>query len=139
LLSLPQTDTPDSTLPQGEERSEQFVLEVSQYFELLDQIHINIRSTLAQIRQSRIAPSAINAPPPNFVPQPSGVGTPSITSAGEEGPESKGHTKAEPRRGLQEERVSRDAWKGILDALEKLKAARERENSVSRMMDTTDG
>lgn len=98
------------------------------------QIHINIRSTLAQIRQSRIAPSAINAPPPNFVPQPSGVGTPSLgTTSGEEGPERKGYTKSEPRRGLQEERVNRDAWKGILEALQRLKAARERENSVSRM------
>ncbi|KAG1757070.1 hypothetical protein EDB19DRAFT_2033276 [Suillus lakei] len=36
LLTLPQTDEPDDTLPQGEERSEQFVLEVSEYFERLD-------------------------------------------------------------------------------------------------------
>ncbi|KLO15062.1 hypothetical protein SCHPADRAFT_914616 [Schizopora paradoxa] len=135
LLTLPQTDPPDSTLPQGEERSEQFVLEVSEYFELLDQIHINIRSTLAQIRQSRIAPSAINAPPPNFIPQPSGVGTPSLsTTSGEEGPERSGLTKSEPKRGLQEERINRDAWKGILEALQKLKAARERDSS---RMDTS--
>lgn len=36
LLTLPQTDGPDDGLPQGEERSEQFVLEVSEYFERLD-------------------------------------------------------------------------------------------------------
>jgi hypothetical protein len=38
LLTLPQTDSPndDDNLPQGEERSEQFVLEVSEYFERLD-------------------------------------------------------------------------------------------------------
>lgn len=36
LLTLPQTDGIDSTLPQGAERSEQFVLEVSEYFERLD-------------------------------------------------------------------------------------------------------
>ena len=36
LLTLPQTDGPDDGLPQGGERSEQFVLEVSEYFDLLD-------------------------------------------------------------------------------------------------------
>lgn len=36
LLTLPQTDQPDSKLPQGAERSEQFVLEISEYFERLD-------------------------------------------------------------------------------------------------------
>jgi len=36
LLTLPQTDAPADNLPQGEERSEQFVLEVSEYFERLD-------------------------------------------------------------------------------------------------------
>lgn len=36
LLTLPQTDGPNDNLPQGEERSEQFVLEVSEYFERLD-------------------------------------------------------------------------------------------------------
>jgi hypothetical protein len=36
LLTLPQTDGPNDGLPQGEERSEQFVLEVSEYFERLD-------------------------------------------------------------------------------------------------------
>ena len=36
LLTLPQTDGPDDNLSQGDERSEQFVLEVSEYFERLD-------------------------------------------------------------------------------------------------------
>jgi hypothetical protein len=39
LLTLPQMDGPDDNLPQGEERSEQFVLEVSEYFERLDVRH----------------------------------------------------------------------------------------------------
>ncbi|KZT08632.1 uncharacterized protein LAESUDRAFT_648550 [Laetiporus sulphureus 93-53] len=122
LLTLPQTDGPDDGLPQGGERSEQFVLEASEYFERLDAIHITIRSSLAHIRQSRIAPSAINAPPPGFVPPSLGVGLP---SADEE--YSKG------TRGLQEERVERDAWKGIMDALKRLKEAREQENADASM------
>ncbi|THH10962.1 hypothetical protein EW145_g964 [Phellinidium pouzarii] len=126
LLTLPQTDALDSPLPQGEERSEQFVLEVSEYFERLDQIHINIRSSLAHIRQSRIAPSAINAPSPNFVPQPAGVGTPSPSS---DGAEAEAGEKADSKRGLQEERVNRDAWRGILDALTRLKEARKQERT----------
>jgi hypothetical protein len=36
LLALPQTDAPEAGLPQGDERSEQFVAEVSKYFETLD-------------------------------------------------------------------------------------------------------
>jgi len=116
LLTLPQTDTPEDGLPQGGERSEQFVLEASEYFERLDQIHIGIRSSLAHIRQSRIAPSAINAPPPNFIPPSLGVGMPSETTSGGKG-----------SRGLQEERVERDAWVGILDALTRLKEAKAKE------------
>ncbi|KAH7886187.1 hypothetical protein F5I97DRAFT_1224527 [Phlebopus sp. FC_14] len=115
LLTLPQTDGPDDNLPQGEERSEQFVLEVSEYFERLNSIEKAIRDSLAHIRQSRIAPSAINAPPPNFVPPSLGV---SIPAPGGDG---------EVSRGLQEARVDRDAWVGILDALTRLKAAREEE------------
>ncbi|KAF7793477.1 hypothetical protein EIP86_004589 [Pleurotus ostreatoroseus] len=117
LLTLPQTDGPDDGLPQGGERSEQFVLEVSDYFERLDNIHIAIRSSLAHIRQSRIAPSAINAPPPGFVPPSLGVGLPTSDSS----------STADGGRGLQEERVERDAWNGILDALTRLKEAREHE------------
>ncbi len=36
LLTLPQADGPNDNLPQGEERSEQFVLEANEYFEILD-------------------------------------------------------------------------------------------------------
>ncbi|EPT03490.1 hypothetical protein FOMPIDRAFT_1116173 [Fomitopsis schrenkii] len=118
LLTLPQTDGPEDGLPQGGERSEQFVLEVSEYFERLDSIHIAIRSSLAHIRQSRIAPSAINAPPPGFIPPALGVGVPST-----DGDYSKG------TRGLQEERIERDAWRAILDALTRLKEAKEREEA----------
>ena len=148
LLTLPQTDGPDDNLPQGGERSEQFVLEVSEYFERLDvsphtpsestlsvpltlpyvlyrrpqSIHIAIRSSLAHIRQSRIAPSAINAPPAGFVPPSLGIGLPPPT----DGPAS----ADKGGRGLQEERVERDAWNGILDALTRLKQARDRERDA---------
>ena len=131
LLTLPQTDGPEDNLPQGEERSEQFVLEVSEYFERLDvrtsfdsplntshtlnaqSIQVAIRSSLAHIRHSRIAPSAINAPPPGFIPPSLGVGLPSDDGS------------SRRDRGLQEERVERDAWKGILAALTRLKAAQD--------------
>jgi len=112
LLTLPQTDLPEENLPQGEERSEQFVLEVSEYFERLDSIQVALRSTLAHIRHSRIAPSAINAPPLGFVPPSLGIGL-----------AADGGTST-TNRGLQEERIERDAWKGILDALTRLKSAR---------------
>ena len=90
---------------------------------------MGIRSSLAHIRQSRIAPSAINAPPPNFVPPPLGVALPSNPS----GPTDKGN------RGLQEERVERDAWKGILDALTRLKEAKEREGNSHLSSQQTSG
>lgn len=83
-------------------------------------IQINMRSSLAHIRHSRIAPSAINAPPPGFIPPSLGVSLPSNPTKGSDADESGG-------RGLQEERVERDAWLGILSALTRLKEARERE------------
>ncbi|KAI9570191.1 hypothetical protein HD554DRAFT_389497 [Boletus coccyginus] len=116
LLTLPQTDGPDDDLPQGGERSEQFVLGVGEYFERLDSIQVAIRSSLAHIRQSRIAASAINAPPHGFVPPSLGVTIPTD-----------GAGTGEVSLGLQEERAGRDAWVGILDALTRLKAAREQE------------
>ncbi|EGO05241.1 hypothetical protein SERLA73DRAFT_129069, partial [Serpula lacrymans var. lacrymans S7.3] len=112
------TDGPEDNLPQGEERSEQFVLEVSEYFERLDAIQVAIRSSLAHMRQSRIAPSAINAPPLGAIPPSLGVGLP-VTE------DTTGANEA--NRGLQEERVDRDAWVGILDALTRLQAAKEQE------------
>ena len=143
LLTLPQTDGPEDGLPQGGERSEQFVLEVSEYFDRLDvsvmtyfcpgvvsdcrfcdqSIQIAMRSSLAHIRHSRIAPSAINAPPPGFVPPSLGVSLPTTSAAGS-------NTTESCSRGLQEERVERDAWIGILDALTRLKDARESEKGV---------
>ncbi|KAJ3789999.1 hypothetical protein GGU10DRAFT_304077 [Lentinula aff. detonsa] len=117
LLTLPQTDNPDDNLPQGEERSEQFVLEVSEYFERLDSIQTAIRSSLAHIRHSRIAPSAINAPSPGFLPPSLGVALPPDSQA------------SRTTRGLQEERLDSDAWKGILDALTRLKGEMETSKS----------
>ncbi|KAJ3485721.1 hypothetical protein NLJ89_g11876 [Agrocybe chaxingu] len=118
LGEVDKTDTPEDNLPQGEERSEQFVLEVSEYFERLDSIQVAIRSSLAHIRHSRIAPSAINAPPPGSVPPSLGVGLPSD-----------GSTTARTR-GLQEERIERDAWKGILAALTRIKEEQESKMKV---------
>ncbi|KAH0837957.1 hypothetical protein J3R83DRAFT_6194, partial [Lanmaoa asiatica] len=124
LLTLPQTDGPDDNLPQGEERSEQFVLEVSEYFERLDSIQVAIRSSLAHIRQSRIAPSAINAPPPGFVPPSLGVTIPTDgTGAG----------AGEVSLGLQEERVGRDAWVGILMHSRASRPRGNRKDSGTRM------
>ncbi|KAJ7724229.1 hypothetical protein B0H16DRAFT_1333613 [Mycena metata] len=134
LLTLPQTDSADEGLPQGDERSEQFVLEVSEYFERLDNIQIAIRSSLAHIRHSRIAPSAINAPPPNFVPPSLGVGLPSSDDA--DG--GSGATPLRKNRGLQEERIERDAWKGILDALRRLKAEQQQQQNELEKTNTTD-
>ncbi|KAK0505746.1 hypothetical protein EDD18DRAFT_1342103 [Armillaria luteobubalina] len=115
LLTLPQADGPNDNLPQGEERSEQFVLEANEYFEILDSIQVSIRSSLAHIRHSRIAPSAINAPPLGSIPPSLGVVLPEGEGDG-------------ASRGLQETRVERDAWDGILDALTRMKSAME-ENS----------
>lgn len=121
LLTFPQTDAPGDELPQGEERSEQFVLEVSEYFERLDSIQSEIRSSLAHIRHARIAPSTINAPLPRFVPPSLGVGTPEEGHEREEG----------PSLGFQESRIERDAWQGILGALTRLKAARDEERQLA--------
>ncbi|EPQ60151.1 hypothetical protein GLOTRDRAFT_101998 [Gloeophyllum trabeum ATCC 11539] len=116
LGEVEKTDKPEDHMPQGEERSEQFVVEVSEYFERLDAIHMAIRSSLAHIRQARFAPSTINAPDPGFVPPPLGVGM--------RGADASDHDPTRTR-GFQEERVERDAWKGILDALTRIKQARD--------------
>ena len=78
-----------------------------------------LRSSLAHIRHSRIAPSAINAPPPGFVPPSLGVGLPSEGSS------------SQSNRGLQEERVDRDAWKGILAALIRVKETRDKHSTAT--------
>ena len=96
-----------------------------------------MRSALAQIRQSRVAPSAINAPSAGFVPRSSGVGTPSLSdgipgtadsSIGTSNATS--NSRQQSKWGLQEERISRDAWKGMLDALTRLRAIRERSDQA---------
>ena len=80
-----------------------------------------LRSALSYVRRSRIAPSTINAPPQDFVPPSLGIGLPTDPSS------------ASKNRGLQEEKIDRDAWKGVLEALLRIKAdrdaERERENS----------
>ncbi|KAI0348159.1 hypothetical protein BDW22DRAFT_1424371 [Trametopsis cervina] len=119
-LTLPQTDGPEDSLPQGGERSEQFVIEAGKYFEYVNEIQMSIRSSLAHIRNSRIAPSAINAPPPGFIPPALGVSLPSSSAETSSALGTGGH-------GLQEERLERDAWVGILNALTRLKEAKERE------------
>ena len=70
-----------------------------------------IRSSLAHIRQSRIAPSAINAPPPGFVPPTLGVSLPPAP------PEDVADMKQQEGAGLQEERVEKEAWQGIFEGL----------------------
>ncbi|TFK17377.1 hypothetical protein FA15DRAFT_332467 [Coprinopsis marcescibilis] len=117
LLTLPQTDGPGDKLPQDGERSEQFVVEVGEYFERLNSIQSNIRSGLSHVRRSRIAPSAIIAPPQDFVPPSLGVGRPNDL-----------RNPSTKNRGLQEEKVDRDAWHGILEALTRLKEARDAES-----------
>lgn len=98
------------------------------------QIHISMRSALAHIRQARISPAVLTAPPLGFVPPPTGVTTPSTSTAISEG-ERHPKENEDTGRGLQEERINRDAWKGILDALQRIKAAREAE-SASMKVDT---
>lgn len=111
--STPREPPPASTaarqrLPIGEERAEQFVLEATQYYETLDRIHLSLRTAMAYLRRARIAPATITAPPPNFVPPSFGVGPDAGLNA----------------RGLQETRLERDAWRGVVNALERLKQAR---------------
>ena len=82
-------------------------------------IQTSIRSSLAHIRQSRIAPSAINAPRSDFIPPPLGAGLPS---------EGTRHNF-----GLQEERVERDAWNAILSALTKLRTLQSQPHDDNQM------
>ncbi|KAH8835649.1 hypothetical protein DL96DRAFT_1575065 [Flagelloscypha sp. PMI_526] len=114
LLSLPQMDSPDDNLAQGLERQEAFVAEASVYFALLDRVQETIKSMLAHIKDAKITPSKITAPPPGFVPPSLGVGRPVAMS------DEEAQSQKEMNRGLQEERVERDAWKAILKSLTKL-------------------
>lgn len=91
-----------------------------------------LRSSLAHIRATRISPAVLTAPPAGFVPPPQGVGLPfplppgAASDRGSSGTGAEGsHPQAkEKTRGLLEERVERDAWRGALDALTRLMDAR---------------
>lgn len=52
LLTLPETDRPDEGLPQGDERSERFVLEVTEYFQRLDVSARDVHHLRSYIRQT---------------------------------------------------------------------------------------
>lgn len=137
LLALPQTDAPDAGLPQADERSEQFVAEVGKYFETLDSIQMALRSSLAHIRAARISPAVLTAPPAGFVPPPQGVGLPAPPAPGGQQPSSDagggGGGVKEQTRGLLEERVERDAWRGVLDALTRLRDVHRAEAAEREM------
>jgi|SRR6267142_3342709 len=97
-----------------------------------------LRSSLAHIRAARISPAVLTAPPAGFVPPPQGVGLPFPPgqsdrggSGGIEGGEEISRTR-ENTRGLLEERVERDAWRGALDALTRLRDARRAEAEAER-------
>ncbi|KAH7107117.1 hypothetical protein BKA62DRAFT_765667 [Auriculariales sp. MPI-PUGE-AT-0066] len=110
--STPQERTPQpqvrggrARLPVGDERAEQFALDVAQYFESLDVIQHSLRLYTARLRKARIAPTSVKAPPPGFIPPSFGVGPQAGMNA----------------RGLQETRVERDAWRNVAQALERLR------------------
>ena len=86
-----------------------------------------LRSSLAHIRAARISPAVLTAPPAGFVPPPQGVGLPfshppgpADRGAGGGGAEGSHAPAKEKTRGLLEERVERDAWRGALYALTRL-------------------
>ncbi|KAG8899809.1 hypothetical protein FRB99_006440 [Tulasnella sp. 403] len=107
--------TPREAAATGEERAELFVDRANHYFDTLDLIQYTLRRALYNLRQKKISPSSILAPPPDFVPSALGVG-PSRTAEGKEA----------ERQGLQETRVEKEAWLGIADGLRKLKELQER-------------
>jgi hypothetical protein len=101
---------------------------------ILQGIQMALRSSLAHIRAARISPAVLTAPPAGFVPPPQGVGLPfplppGVSDRGLSGTRAEGsHSQAkEKTRGLLEERVERDAWRGALDALTRLMDARRAE------------
>jgi hypothetical protein len=103
-----------------------------------------LRSSLAHIRAARISPAVLTAPPAGFVPPPQGVGLPfspgpsdrpSASGDGGGGVMEGGEEVSSARektRGLLEERVERDAWRGALDALTRLRDARRAEAEAER-------
>ena len=95
-----------------------------------------LRSSLAHICAARISPAVLTAPPAGFVPPPQGVGLPFSSGpsdrAGASGTSGDGARPGEKTRGLLEERVERDAWRGALDALTRLRDARRAEAAAER-------
>lgn len=83
---------------------------------------MSIRQSIAYIRHARIAPAAIDAPPLNFIPPSLGVGLSGV--------------QEKSSQGLQADRVDRDAWVGIREALSRLKTARQ--NDIAHAQDVDD-
>jgi hypothetical protein len=90
-----------------------------------------LRSSLAHIHAARISPAVLTAPPAGFVPPPQGVGLPAPPAPGGQQLSDPGGGMKEQTRGLLEERVERDAWRGVLDALTRLRDARRAEAAVT--------
>ncbi|KAG9019541.1 hypothetical protein FRB90_000850 [Tulasnella sp. 427] len=118
---IPGALTAKEAVATGEERAELFVDRANQYFETLDSIQYNLRKALHHLRQEKISPSSIIAPPPDYVPPTLGIGPPRNSDASAQPEQDEIY-----RQGLQETRVEKEAWLGIVASLEKLKAARER-------------
>ena len=98
-----------------------------------------LRSSLAHIRAARISPAVLTAPPAGFVPPPQGVGLPDPPAPGGlQLSSDAGAGVKEQTRGLLEERVERDAWRGVLDALTRLRDARRAE-AAERGMAAAEG
>jgi hypothetical protein len=107
---------------------------------ILQGIQMALRSSLAHIRAARISPAVLTAPPAGFVPPPQGVGLPfplppDVSDHGSSGTGAEGsHSQTkEKARGLLEERVERDAWRGALDALSRLMDARRAAEAAAQL------
>lgn len=102
-----------------------------------------LRSSLAHIRAARISPAVLTAPPAGFVPPPQGVGLPFPLEPSDRASASGGNQESvrakEKTRGLLEERVERDAWRGALNALTRLRDARRAEAEEERRAEVEDG
>jgi len=109
---LPNED-PDVDPEERERRLEELL---EQYFQLIDNIHISIRTTLATLRAQRVSPALLmdstGREPPTY-----GASIPSQNG-------DIGEIKDEDRLGLYEKRMARDAWQKVVKAMEELKEAR---------------
>ncbi|EJU06138.1 hypothetical protein DACRYDRAFT_103086 [Dacryopinax primogenitus] len=102
--------------PEERERRLEEVLE--QYFQLIDNVHISIRTTLATLRAQRVSPALLmdstGREPPTY-----GASIPSED-------EVPGEEKDEDKLGLYEKRMARDAWQHVVKAMAELRLARRR-------------